>query len=68
MPSGLKEPASSVDKVYEMLKELLIVYRFKPGGRIGETAWRLLHAAPRGPEPAHVEGFSTIYLVEHAAK
>ena len=68
MPAGHKVSTSNVKKTYEMLKELLIVYRFKPGGRIGETAWRLLHAAPRGPEPAHVEGFSTIYLVEHAAK
>jgi len=38
MPSGHKESASSVKKTYEMLKELLMVYRFKPGGRIGETA------------------------------
>ena len=36
MPSGHKEPASNVEKAYEMLKELLIVYRFKPGGRINE--------------------------------
>ncbi len=38
MPSGHKESASNVKKTYEMLKELLMVYRFKPGGRIGETA------------------------------
>jgi hypothetical protein len=38
MPSGHKEPASNVKKTYEMLKELLMVYRFKPGGRIGEMA------------------------------
>ena len=43
MPSGPKDPASSVDNVHEMLKELLIVHRFKPGGRVneGELARRL---------------------------
>ena len=52
MPSGHKEPASNVEKAYEMLKELLIVYRFKPGGRIneGELARQLsvCSTPPRG--------------------
>ena len=38
MPSGHKESVSNVEKAYWMLKELLIVYRLKPGGRIGKTA------------------------------
>ena len=38
MPSGHKQSASNVKKTCEMLKELLMAYRFKPGGRIAETA------------------------------
>ena len=38
MPSGHKQPVSNVKKTGEMLKELLMVYRLKPGGRIAETA------------------------------
>jgi len=37
MPSGHKESVSNVEKAYWMLKELLIVYRFKPGRRINES-------------------------------
>ena len=38
MPSGHKQPVSNVKKTGEMLMELLMAYRLKPGGRIAETS------------------------------
>ena len=49
MPSGHKKSSSNVEKAHEMLKELLIVYRFKPSGRVNEGELARQHSFCRTP-------------------